>query len=209
MAILAEIQFEADLRERVNDRFYKRPFKKYDLSGYPANVLKYIRANIENVSKEMVQGRGAKTELGKSFRTERRYRKDFKSGNMNKALQTYGYDPKQYKRYDDLPEDFLESYAEMEDQKQKHTQPGYLARNKLIKFLKNTQNTDVLVDAGIPIQGVQALQGCSETTLKNRIKKLEEAGKVIFEKGKPSHLYKEEDKLSIAKALADGLKRRK
>lgn len=210
MDTIEEMDFEADIRERVKKYFYTSPFNTYELTGYPPNVLHYIRTIVKNSSIHILEKQSARiSTTGKSYRTGRRDKAAFEKGDMRELIEAAGYDPDGIKKYKDVPEEVLERYQEMKDLARKHQRLGRMSRNSLIKYIKDSQNTDGLVNTGIPIERLQTLQKLSETTLKNKIGKLEAAGKVSFEKGTSSHYYKGEDIPSIARTLADQPKRRK
>jgi len=201
---IEEMDFEADIRERVKKYFYTTPFETYKLKGYPLNILRYIRNIVKNSSIHILEKQRARiAETGKSYRTGRRDKAAFEKGMMDEAIRAAGYDPAKFKRHKDIPEKVIDTYERMKDQKRTHKRSGYFTRNELIKYIKNPEKAQDLVNAGISIADVQVLQKRSESTLKNKIRALEEAGKVSFEKGKSAHHYKEEDRPSIAKALAN------
>jgi len=155
--------FSYDVEIVLQKQLLKGLVSSYKLRGNSFNLIGYLKAIFRNAARtasEKDYNASMKEEKGISVRTARRYKKELEQDKKPSSEDNYDQDNSSHKNT--LSQDLIETMRKKNLEKQKHHISGSLTQNQIIKGLK---------DRGLG----------SPTTLKRKIRKLVELGKIQYE----------------------------
>lgn len=190
------MDLNAKIFDKFREKFSRNPWKNYKLQRNLSNIKEYIDTSIRNCCSQAIEDEvRIIAELGKSFRTNRRYNKEIKDGMHDAFLK--GINKFGIKNIKDLSDIEIELFNKYIEERGRHHREGFLTQNQLIEYLRDVKEIAALNKKGI------LLKKYSEPTLKKKLKILIQTGEIKYEPSGRTYYYKEEDKEQIAQAVAN------